>query len=158
MENNNLPVVPEKSLKEQIKKLLNKLMDILFTNHSEAVVIAEFDENGRRIDNNEEIEVNEVESDFDEAVIKIEDEEIDREHIEVESTNEFEESLKVDLKTFEEEKKLDDRRIEFIDELEENPELMVNLSMEKLKRIEEYYDELIEDLDRKIAKASKKVS
>ena len=76
----------------------------------------------------------------------------------MESTNEFEESLKVDLKTFDEEKKLDDRRIEFIDELEENPELMVNLSMEKLKRIEEYYDELIEDLDRKIAKASKKVS
>ena len=42
--NENLPVVSEPNLKEKLKSLLNKIMDFLFTNHSEGVVVAESEE------------------------------------------------------------------------------------------------------------------
>lgn len=158
MENNkeNLPVVPKKSFKEQVKSLLNKIMDFLFTNHSEGVVVAEFDEYGREIKRNINEDESLSETEFDEAVISEEKEIIYDSEVKVEIINEFDKSLKVDLQTYNE-KTLEEKRIEFIDELEEHPESLINLSMDKLKRIEEYYDELIADLDRKIEE-HKKVS
>ena len=76
MENNkeNLPVVPKKSFKEQVKSLLNKIMDFLFTNHSEGVVVAEFDEYGREIKRNINEDESLSETEFDEAVISEEKE------------------------------------------------------------------------------------
>lgn len=158
MENNkeNLPVVPKKSFKEQVKSLLNKIMDFLFTNHSEGVVVAEFDEYGREIKRNINEDESLSETEFDEAVISEEKEIIYDSEVKVEIINEFDKSLKVDLQTYNE-KTLEERKIEFIDELEEHPESLINLSMDRLKKIEEYYDELIADLDRKIEE-SKKVS
>ena len=158
MENNkeNLPVVPKKSFKEQVKSLLNKIMDFLFTNHSEGVVLAEFDEYGREIKRNPVVEEDSEEVEFDDAVVSEEKEIIYDSEVKVEIVNEFDASLKVDLQTYNE-KTLEEKRIEFIDELEEHPESLINLSMDKLKRIEEYYDELIADLDRKIEE-HKKVS
>lgn len=158
MENNkeNLPVVPKKSLKEQVKSFLNKIMDFLFTNHSEGVVVAEFDEYGREIKRNPVVEEDSEEVEFDDAVVSEEKEIIYDSEVKVEIVNEFDASLKVDLQTYNE-KTLEEKRIEFIDELEEHPESLINLSMDKLKRIEEYYDELIADLDRKIEE-HKKVS
>lgn len=158
MENNkeNLPVVPKKSFKEQVKSLLNKIMDFLFTNHSEGVVVAEFDEYGREIKRNINEDESLSETEFDEAVISEEKEIIYDSEVNVEIINEFDKSLKVDLQTYNE-KNLEERKIEFIDELEEHPESLINLSMDRLKKIEEYYDELIADLDRKIEE-SKKVS
>lgn len=157
MENNkeNLPVVPKKSFKEQVKSLLNKIMDFLFINHSEGVVVAEFDEYGREIKRNPDVE-DSAEVEFDDAVVSEEKEIIYDSEVKVEIVNEFDASLKVDLQTYNE-KTLEEKRIEFIDELEEHPESLINLSMDKLKRIEEYYDELIADLDRKIEE-HKKVS
>ena len=144
MENNkeNLPVVPKKSLKEQVKSFLNKIMDFLFTNHSEGVVVAEFDEYGREIKRNPVVEEDSEEVEFDDAVVSEEKEIIYDSEVKVEIVNEFDASLKVDLQTYNE-KTLEEKRIEFIDELEEHPESLINLSMDKLKRIEEYYDELI---------------
>ena len=158
MENNkeNLPVVPKKSFKEQVKSLLNKIMDFLFTNHSEGVVVAEFDEYGREIKRNINEDESLSETEFDEAVISEEKEIIYDSEVKVEIINEFDKSLKVDLQTYNE-KTLEERKIEFIDELEEHPESLINLSLDRLKKIEEYYDELIADLDRKIEE-SKKVS
>ena len=158
MENNkeNLPVVPKKSFKEQVKSLLNKIMDFLFTNHSEGVVVAEFDEYGREIKRNINEDESLSETEFDEVVISEEKEIIYDSEVKVEIINEFDKSLKVDLQTYNE-KTLEERKIEFIDELEEHPESLINLSMDRLKKIEEYYDELIADLDRKIEE-SKKVS
>ena len=158
MENNkeNLPVVPKKCFKEQVKSLLNKIMDFLFTNHSEGVVLAEFDEYGREIKRNPVVEEDSEEVEFDDAVVSEEKEIIYDSEVKVEIVNEFDASLKVDLQTYNE-KTLEEKRIEFIDELEEHPESLINLSMDKLKRIEEYYDELIADLDRKIEE-HKKVS
>lgn len=158
MENNkeNLPVVPKKSFKEQVKSFLNKIMDFLFTNHSEGVVLAEFDEYGREIKRNPVVEEDSEEVEFDDAVVSEEKEIIYDSEVKVEIVNEFDASLKVDLQTYNE-KTLEEKRIEFIDELEEHPESLINLSMDKLKRIEEYYDELIADLDRKIEE-HKKVS
>lgn len=160
MENNkeNLPVVPKKGFKEQVKSLLNKIMDFLFTNHSEGIVVAEFDEYGREIKRNLDVEeTNEdIEVEFDDAVVSEEKEIIYDSEVKVEIVNEFDESLKVDLQTYNE-KTLEEKRIEFIDELEEHPESLINLSMDRLKKIEEYYDELIADLDRKIEE-HKKVS
>ena len=158
MENNkeNLPVVPKKSFKEQVKSLLNKIMDFLFTNHSEGVVVAEFDEYGREIKRNINEDESLSETEFDEAVISEEKEIIYDSEVKVEIINEFDKSLKVDLQTYNE-TTLEERKLEFIDELEEPPESLINLSMDRLKKIEEYYDELIADLDRKIEE-SKKVS
>ena len=158
MENNkeNLPVVPKKSFKEQVKSLLNKIMDFLFTNHSEGVVVAEFDEYGREIKRNPVVEEESEEVEFDDAVVSEEKEIIYDSEVKVEIVNEFDASLKVDLQTYNE-KTLEEKRVEFIDELEEHPESLINLSMDRLKKIEEYYDELIADLDRKIEE-HKKVS
>lgn len=158
MENNkeNLPVVPKKSFKEQVKSLLNKIMDFLFTNHSEGIVVAEFDEYGREIKRDPDVEETNEEVEFDETVISKEKEIIYDSEVKVEIVNEFDESLKVDLQTYNE-KTLEEKRIEFIEELEEHPESLIDLSMDRLKRIEEYYDELIADLDKKI-EARKKVS
>ena len=158
MENNNenLPIVPKKSFKEQVRSLLNKIMDFLFTNHSEGIVVAEFDEYGREIKRNPEVEELNEEVEFDETVISKEKEVIYDSEVNVEIVNEFDESLKVDLQTYNE-KTLEEKRIEFIEELEEHPESLIDLSMDRLKRIEEYYDELIADLDKKI-EARKKVS
>lgn len=158
MENNkeNLPVVPKKSFKEQVKSLLNKIMDFLFTNHSEGVVVAEFDEYGREIKRNINEDESLSETEFDEAVISEEKEIIYDSEVKVEIINEFDKSLKVDLQTYNE-KTLEERKIEFIDELEEHPESLINLSMDRLKKIEEYYDELIADLENKI-ESDKKVS
>lgn len=158
MENNkeNLPVVPKKSFKEQVKSLLNKIMDFLFTNHSEGIVIAEFDEYGREIKRESKVEEFNEEVEFDESVVSEENEIIYDSEVKVEIVNEFDASLKVDLQTYNE-KTLEEKRIEFIEELEENPESLIDLSMDRLKRIEEYYDELIADLDRKI-ESRKKVS
>lgn len=158
MENNkeNLPVVPKKSFKEQVKSLLNKIMDFLFTNHSEGIVIAEFDEYGREIKRESKVEEFNEEVEFDESVVSEENEIIYDSEVKVEIVNEFDASLKVDLQTYNE-KTLEEKRIEFIEELEENPESLIDLSMDRLKRIEEYYDELIADLDKKI-EARKKVS
>ena len=158
MENNNenLPIVPKKSFKEQVRSLLNKIMDFLFTNHSEGIVVAEFDEYGREIKRNPEVEELNEEVEFDETVISKEKEVIYDSEVNVEIVNEFDESLKVDLQTYNE-KTLEEKRIEFIEELEDHPESLIDLSMDRLKRIEEYYDELIADLDKKI-EARKKVS
>lgn len=158
MENNkeNLPVVPKKSFKEQVKSFFSKIMDFLFTNHSEGVVVAEFDEYGREIKRNPDIEETNEEVEFDDAVISEEKEIIYDSEVKVEIVNEFDASLKVDLQTYNE-KTLEEKRIEFIEELEEHPESLIDLSMDRLKKIEEYYDELIADLDRKIEE-HKKVS
>lgn len=147
--NNNLPSIPENNLMEKLKKFFNKIIDVLFTNHSEGIVIAEFDENGKLIENEEG-----KESDFEESVIK-EETVIDESEIELDEKSSFEETLKVDLTTYQEEKDLNDKRIEFIGALEENPASLIDLSLDRLKKIEEYYDELIADLDDKIENAKK---
>ena len=62
----------------------------------------------------------------------------------------------MEIKTYKE-PTLEKQRIEFIDTLEENPESLIDLSLDRLKKIEDYYDELIEQLDTKI-ESCKKVS
>ena len=150
--NENLPVVSEPNLKEKLKSLLSKIMDFLFTNHSEGVVVAEFDEYGREIKKDEEVSS----SEFDSNVMNSEESKLDESEIDIEPVNEFDESLKVEIKTYKE-PTLEKQRIEFIDTLEENPESLIDLSLDRLKKIEEYYDELIEELDTKI-ESCKKVS
>ena len=150
--NENLPIVSEPSLKEKLKSLLNKIMDFLFTNHSEGVVVAEFDEYGREIKKDEEISS----SEFDSNVMNSEESKLDELEIDIEPVNEFDESLKVEIKTYKE-PVLERKKIEFIETLEENPESLIDLSLDRLKKIEEYYDELIEELDTKI-ESCKKVS
>lgn len=148
--NENLPVVSEPSLKEKLKSLLNKIMDFLFTNHSEGVVVAEFDEYGREIKKDDEVSS----SEFDSNVINSEESKLDESEIDVEPVNEFDESLKVEIKTYKE-PTLEKQRIEFIDTLEENPESLIDLSLDRLKKIEDYYDELIDELDAKIENCKK---
>lgn len=148
--NENLPVVSEPGLKEKLKSLLNKIMDFLFTNHSEGVVVAEFDEYGREIKKDEEVSS----SEFDSNVINSEESKLDESEIDIEPVNEFDESLKVEIKTYKE-PTLEKQRIEFIDTLEENPESLIDLSLDRLKKIEDYYDELIDELDAKIENCKK---
>ena len=148
--NENLPVVSEPNLKEKLKSLLNKIMDFLFTNHSEGVVVAEFDEYGREIKKDDEVSS----SEFDSNVINSEESKLDESEIDVEPVNEFDESLKVEIKTYKE-PTLEKQRIEFIDTLEENPESLIDLSLDRLKKIEDYYDELIDELDAKIENCKK---
>ena len=148
--NENLPVVSEPSLKEKLKSLLNKIMDFLFTNHSEGVVVAEFDEYGREIKKDEEVSS----SEFDSNVMNSEESKLDESEIDIEPVNEFDESLKVEIKTYKE-PTLEKQRIEFIDTLEENPESLIDLSLDRLKKIEDYYDELIDELDAKIENCKK---
>ena len=148
--NENLPVVSEPSLKEKLKSLLNKIMDFLFTNHSEGVVVAEFDEYGREIKKDNEVSS----SEFDSNVINSEESKLDESEIDIEPVNEFDESLKVEIKTYKE-PTLEKQRIEFIDTLEENPESLIDLSLDRLKKIEDYYDELIDELDAKIENCKK---
>lgn len=148
--NENLPVVSEPSLKEKLKSLLNKIMDFLFTNHSEGVVVAEFDEYGREIKKDDEVSS----SEFDSNVINSEESKLDESEIDIEPVNEFDESLKVEIKTYKE-PTLEKQRIEFIDTLEENPESLIDLSLDRLKKIEDYYDELIDELDTKIENCKK---
>ena len=148
--NENLPVVSEPSLKEKLKSLLNKIMDFLFTNHSEGVVVAEFDEYGREIKKDDEVSS----SEFDSNVINSEESKLDESEIDIEPVNEFDESLKVEIKTYKE-PTLEKQRIEFIDTLEENPESLIDLSLDRLKKIEDYYDELIDELDAKIENCKK---
>lgn len=148
--NENLPVVSEPNLKEKLKSLLNKIMDFLFTNHSEGVVVAEFDEYGREIKKDEEVSS----SEFDSNVINSEESKLDESEIDIEPVNEFDESLKVEIKTYKE-PTLEKQRIEFIDTLEENPESLIDLSLDRLKKIEDYYDELIDELDAKIENCKK---
>ena len=148
--NENLPVVSEPNLKEKLKSLLNKIMDFLFTNHSEGVVVAEFDEYGREIKKDDEVSS----SEFDTNVINSEESKLDESEIDIEPVNEFDESLKVEIKTYKE-PTLEKQRIEFIDTLEENPESLIDLSLDRLKKIEDYYDELIDELDAKIENCKK---
>lgn len=148
--NENLPVVSEPNLKEKLKSLLNKIMDFLFTNHSEGVVVAEFDEYGREIKKDDEVSS----SEFDSNVINSEESKLDESEIDIEPVNEFDESLKVEIKTYKE-PTLEKQRIEFIDTLEENPESLIDLSLDRLKKIEDYYDELIDELDAKIENCKK---
>ena len=148
--NENLPVVSEPSLKEKLKSFLNKIMDFLFTNHSEGVVVAEFDEYGREIKKDEEISS----SEFDSNVMSSEESKLDESEIDIEPVNEFDESLKVEIKTYKE-PVLERKKIEFIETLEENPESLIDLSLDRLKKIEEYYDELIDELDTKIENCKK---
>ena len=148
--NENLPVISEPNLKEKLKSLLNKIMDFLFTNHSEGVVVAEFDEYGREIKKDDEVSS----SEFDSNVINSEESKLDESEIDIEPVNEFDESLKVEIKTYKE-PTLEKQRIEFIDTLEENPESLIDLSLDRLKKIEDYYDELIDELDTKIENCKK---
>ena len=80
----------------------------------------------------------------------------------------FEQSIKVDIsvqntskdlkaREVELEKEIEKQKLEFVESLEANPRSLIDLSMDRLKKIEEYYDELIADLENKI-ESDKKVS
>ena len=68
-------------------------------------------------------------------------------------------NINKDLKTreIELEREIEKQKLEFVGQLEANPSSLIDLSMDRLKKIEEYYDELIADLENKI-ESSKKVS
>lgn len=56
-------------------------------------------------------------------------------------TDNFQDSLKMEIKNQNISK--DENKEEFLEQLENNPELLYELPIEKLRKIEEYYDELI---------------
>ena len=164
------------------KKSFRRIIDFLFTNRSEGKVVAEILENGRVINydsegnpiddiNNDIHEINEETENMEEFDIESEENsEVDQELSDEvnERLSSFEESIKVDvsaqninkdLKTreIELEREIEKQKLEFVGQLEANPSSLIDLSMDRLKKIEEYYDELIADLENKI-ESSKKVS
>lgn len=180
--NDKLPVKSDNSIISIIKKSFRRIIDFLFTNHSEGKVVAEILENGRVINydsdgnpiddiNNDILEINEETEKMEEFDIESEESsELDQElSNEVnERLSSFEDSIKVDvsaqninkdLKTreIELEREIEKQKLEFVGQLEANPSSLIDLSMDRLKKIEEYYDELIADLENKI-ESSKKVS
>lgn len=180
--NDKLPVKSDNSIISIIKKSFRRVIDFLFTNRSEGKVVAEILENGRVINydsdgnpiddiKNDIHEINEETENMEEFDIESEESsEFDQElSNEVnERLSSFEESIKVDvsaqninkdLKTreIELEREIEKQKLEFVGQLEANPSSLIDLSMDRLKKIEEYYDELIADLENKI-ESSKKVS
>lgn len=179
--NDKLPVKSENSIISIIKKSFRRFIDFLFTNRSEGKVVAEILENGRVINydnngnpiddiNNDIHEINEETENMEEFDIESEENsELNQELSDEvnERLSSFEESIKVDvsqninkdLKTreVELEREIEKQKLEFVGQLEANPISLIDLSMDRLKKIEEYYDELIADLENKI-ESSKKVS
>lgn len=179
--NDKLPVKSDNSIMSIIKKSFRRFIDFLFTNRSEGKVVAEILENGRVINydndgnpiddiNNDIHEINEDAGNMEEFDIESEESsELDQELSDEvnERLSSFEESIKVDvsqninkdLKTreVELEREIEKQKLEFVGQLEANPTSLIDLSMDRLKKIEEYYDELIADLENKI-ESSKKVS
>ena len=179
--NDKLPVKSENSIISIIKKSFRRFIDFLFTNRSEGKVVAEILENGRVINydnngnpiddiNNDIHEINEETENMEEFDIESEENsELNQELSDEvnERLSSFEESIKVDvsqninkdLKTreVELEREIEKQNLEFVGQLEANPTSLIDLSMDRLKKIEEYYDELIADLENKI-ESSKKVS
>lgn len=181
--NDKLPVKSDNSIISIIKKSFRRFIDFLFTNRSEGKVVAEILENGRVINydsegnpiddiNNDIHEINEETENMEEFDIESEESssELDQELSDEvnERLSSFEESIKVDvsvqninkdLKTreIELEREIEKQKLEFVGQLEANPSSLIDLSMDRLKKIEEYYDELIADLENKI-ESSKKVS
>lgn len=179
--NDKLPVKSENSIISIIKKSFRRFIDFLFTNRSEGKVVAEILENGRVINydnngnpiddiNNDIHEINEETENMEEFDIESEENsELNQELSDEvnERLSSFEESIKVDvsqninkdLKTreVELEREIEKQKLEFVGQLEANPTSLIDLSMDRLKKIEEYYDELIADLENKI-ESSKKVS
>lgn len=152
--NDKLPVKSDNSIISIIKKSFRRIIDFLFTNRSEGKVVAEILENGRVINydsdgnpiddiNNDIHEINERLSSFEESI-----------KVDVSAQN-----INKDLKTreIELEREIEKQKLEFVGQLEANPSSLIDLSMDRLKKIEEYYDELIADLENKI-ESSKKVS
>ena len=135
--------------------------------------VINYDSDGNPIDdiNNDILEINEETEKMEEFDIESEESsELDQElSNEVnERLSSFEDSIKVDvsaqninkdLKTreIELEREIEKQKLEFVGQLEANPSSLIDLSMDRLKKIEEYYDELIADLENKI-ESSKKVS
>jgi hypothetical protein len=64
----------------------------------------------------------------------------------------FEESIKVETDN---EHINEIKREEFLDEIESNPKLLYDLSVEKLERLEEYYKESIKKQEEKLEKLKK---
>lgn len=180
--NDKLPVKSDNSIISIIKKSFRRIIDFLFTNRSEGKVVAEILENGRVINydnngnpiddiNNDIHEINEETENMEEFDIESEENsELNQELSDEvnERLSLFEESIKVDvsaqninkdLKTreIELEREIEKQKLEFVGQLEANPSSLIDLSMDRLKKIEEYYDELIADLENKI-ESSKKVS
>ena len=180
--NDKLPVKSDNFIISIIKKSFRRIIDFLFTNRSEGKVVAEILENGRVINydsdgnpiddiNNDIHEINEETENMGEFDIESEENsELDQELSDEvnERLSSFEESIKVDvsaqninkdLKTreIELEREIEKQKLEFVGQLEANPSSLIDLSMDRLKKIEEYYDELIADLENKI-ESSKKVS
>lgn len=180
--NDKLPVKSDNSIISIIKKSFRRIIDFLFTNRSEGKVVAEILENGRVINydsdgnpiddiNNDILEINEETEKMEEFDIESEESsELDQElSNEVnERLSSFEDSIKVDVsaqninkdiktREIELEREIEKQKLEFVGQLEANPSSLIDLSMDRLKKIEEYYDELIADLENKI-ESSKKVS
>lgn len=63
-----------------------------------------------------------------------------------------------DIEKLRNEKKDREKMKEIIDITEENPELLDNLSIKQLKAIDNYYDESLEEINRKIAEFRAKLS
>ena len=180
--NDKLPVKNDNSIMSIIKKSFRRLIDFLFTNRSEGKVVAEILENGRIInydnegnpinDLNDNIhEISEIPENIEELDIESEEiSEFDQELSDEvnERLSSFEQSIKVDIsvqntskdlkeREVELEKEIEKQKLEFVESLEANPRSLIDLSMDRLKKIEEYYDELIADLENKI-ESDKKVS
>lgn len=65
----------------------------------------------------------------------------------------FDESIKVDVKPT---RYVDDKKVEdFLDKFERNPELLYDLPVEKLERLEKVYNESIKKKEMKLAKLKK---
>mgnify|MGYP003315585426 FL=1 len=160
--NDKLPVKSDNSIISIIKKSFRRIIDFLFTNRSEGKVVAEILENGRVINydsdgnpiddiNNDIHEINEETENMEEFDIESEENsELDQELSDEvnERLSSFEESIKVDvsaqninkdLKTreIELEREIEKQKLEFVGQLEANPSSLIDLSMDRLKKIEQ---------------------
>ena len=72
--------------------------------------------------------------------------------IKKENNTAFQESIKVEVKN---DYVTEMKREEFLDDLEKNPKLLYELPIEKLEKLEDYYNESIKKQEAKLAKIKK---
>lgn len=72
--------------------------------------------------------------------------------IKKQDNTDFQESIKVEVKN---DYITEMKREEFLDNLEKNPKLLYELSVEKLEKLENYYSESIKKQEEKLAKIKK---
>ena len=169
----NLPiVVNENSIWNRIKKFFFRLWDNMFEKEDASNIDQDIlNDTISQMNEDKEVFENSLKADIDLSVNIKKESAVDKResyldslagdvdvlaNMSIEELNEIEGKLDRTIvyykcKVAEKDSKLKTERLKFLDSLEEQPKDIIESSMARLKKIEEYYDSLIAEIDAKIA-------